>query len=205
LFRHLGDEFVIKLRQDCERYFWLAGDNQNYPNVVDLGVFDGTINKRSFTNGGLIVLGPPSTFDDFPFNFDHTFDLANIYDNELWTLEQYNTLPNPLTSDVVSLEHKFFGGEIGDNEVISRFDVLGTTRFSHIQISTLLLMLEIFPSVAYRLQKNSVISALTPRTQPLIFCYCNVLSDSVNKNGSNLSDHEYLLICCRVDTFPVRV
>lgn len=134
MFRHLSDEYVIKLRQDCERYFWLAGNDQNYPNRIDFGIFDGTINRRFFTNGGLSVLGPGYTAADFPFTLNDVFDLANIYDNELWTNESFVTLLNPVDDVVVATAHNFdkIGSGLAQRSIF-RFDTLLTTRISHIQ------------------------------------------------------------------------
>ena len=86
MFKNLENEYKIGQRKgDCEKYYWLAGNDNLYPNRAFGGIFAGTINQRIYAPGGVIIHGPPTQLGDFPFEFDNTINFAEIYDDELWT------------------------------------------------------------------------------------------------------------------------
>jgi len=134
VFKNLENEYKIGQRKgDCEKYYWLAGADNFYSNRTNDRVTAGTINRRIFAPGGISVLGPPTGLGDFPFEFDNTIDFSEIYDDELWTNETFSPLPAPLDSVVIQTENKFFSSGPGSQNAILKFEVLLTTRMSHVQ------------------------------------------------------------------------
>lgn len=132
MFKNLENEYKIGQRKgDCEKYHWIAGLDNTYPNRNFDGDGQGAINQRTWISEAEVVLGPPLQLGDFPFEFDNTFDLGEIYDGDLFQSSFYNAAQFPLASVVVRTENKFSSSGPGSQGKIIKFEVLRTNRMHH--------------------------------------------------------------------------
>jgi len=136
VFKNLENEYKIGgERRDCEKYHWMDGFANFYPNLEFQSTLSGAVNRRRFEPTQAVVLGPPLGAGDFPFEFDDTFDIGKEFDAENYTVDEYNSILFPLDGLALRVAHGFISsaGGTGSQATIRRLNSFRTSRWSHMR------------------------------------------------------------------------
>ncbi len=181
MFKNLENEYKIGQRKgDCEKYYWIVGDANIYPNATTSGAFFGTNNTRAFFGEPNILFGPPIVGGDYPFEFDVTFDIGAALDGgDLF--DQYTSYVAPIDDAVLQIIHSVNStlGGTGSQATIRENQTIRTERNSF--VAAFKCPVEIFSARYFDPDANSAFISFVTASEKL----CDICANISDTNLDN--------------------